>query len=119
MNSQSPNTTATNPALLHIASDPAVCGGKPCIAGTRIRVWDVHVWHELRGWSPAEIISQFPQLTLAAVYAALAFYHDHRSDIERQILEDNRLAEEIEAHAGTSAFKRLQQELLSAPIPSR
>ncbi len=20
-------------------------GGKPCIAGTRIRVWDVHIWH--------------------------------------------------------------------------
>ena len=28
-------------AVQHIEIDPAKCGGKPCIAGTRIRVWDV------------------------------------------------------------------------------
>jgi len=103
----------------HISSDPQVCGGKPCISGTRIRVWDVHVLHELRGWSPAEIISQFPQLALAEIYAALACYHDHRDEIDRQMQEEDRFAEQMEAQAGTSAFKRLQQELVSAPVPSR
>ena len=56
----------------HIEMDPAKCGGKPCIAGTRIRVWDIHVWHNLRGQSPEQIITEFPQLSLADVHAALA-----------------------------------------------
>jgi len=36
----------------HIESREGVCGGKPCIAGTRIRVWDIYVHHEIRGMSP-------------------------------------------------------------------
>ncbi|MHC4181398.1 MAG: DUF433 domain-containing protein, partial [Planctomycetota bacterium] len=59
----------------HIQSRPGVCGGKPCIGGTRIRVQDVMVWHELQGLTPDEIVAQFPQLTLAGVHAALAYYH--------------------------------------------
>jgi uncharacterized protein (DUF433 family) len=27
----------------HIVSTPGVCGGKPCVAGTRVRVWDIAV----------------------------------------------------------------------------
>ncbi|HUT10379.1 MAG TPA: DUF433 domain-containing protein [Thermoguttaceae bacterium] len=71
--------------LRHIESKPGVCGGKPCIAGTRIRVQDIMVWHELQGLSADEIVSQFPQLTLADVHAALAYYHDHREEIRRQM----------------------------------
>jgi len=43
------------------------------------------VWHELQGLSADEIVSQFPQLTLADVHAALAYYHDHREEIRRQM----------------------------------
>ncbi len=59
-------------AVQHIESVPGKCGGKPCIADTRIRVWDIHVWHNLRGQSPEQIVAAFPQLSLADVYAALA-----------------------------------------------
>lgn len=69
----------------HIQSRPGVCGGKPCIAGTRIRVQDVMVWHELQGLTADEIVTQFPQLTLADVHAALAYYHDHREEIRQEI----------------------------------
>ena len=55
---------------------PDVLGGKPCIAGTRIRVQDIYQWHELQGKSPDEIVSSFPQLTMADVYAALAYFWD-------------------------------------------
>src|SRR5438552_513995 len=41
----------------HIESKATVCGGKPCIAGTRIRVQDIYVWHELQGQSADEIVS--------------------------------------------------------------
>ena len=68
----------------HIESTPGVCGGKPRIAGHRIRVEDIAVWHEQQGLSPDEIVAQFPQITLADVYDALtsrrvykqAFSHD-------------------------------------------
>jgi uncharacterized protein (DUF433 family) len=30
----------------YIESKPGVCGGKPCIAGTHIRVREIYVWHE-------------------------------------------------------------------------
>ncbi len=49
----------------HIESKPEVCGGRACVAGTRIRVQDVYGWHEKEGISPDEIVSRFPQLTLA------------------------------------------------------
>jgi uncharacterized protein (DUF433 family) len=33
----------------HIEITPGVCGGKPRIEGTRIRVQDIYVWHEAQG----------------------------------------------------------------------
>jgi uncharacterized protein (DUF433 family) len=69
----------------HILSKPEVCGGKPCVAGTRIRVQDIHVWHNLQCLSADEIVSRFPQLTMADVYAALAYFWDHREEILLQM----------------------------------
>lgn len=65
----------------HVTSTPGVLGGKPCIAGTRIRVQDVYVWHELQGMSVDEIVTKFPQLTHADVYAAMSYFWDHRDEI--------------------------------------
>jgi uncharacterized protein (DUF433 family) len=56
--------------------------------GTRIRVWDVHGWHNLRGQSPEQIVADFPPPSLADVHAALAYYFDHREEIQRQAKED-------------------------------
>ncbi len=69
----------------HIEATPKVCGGKPRIAGTRIRVQDIYIWHELHGLSADEIVDAYPHLILADVYAALAYYHDHRDDIHHAI----------------------------------
>lgn len=103
----------------HIEVHPDVCGGKPCVTGTRIRVWDVHVWHELYGWSVVDIIAQFPQLTLADVYAALAYYHDHREEIDAEIQRDHQFAEQMQSTAGPTKFsKLLEQSELNAPVSS-
>lgn len=66
----------------HIEKTPGVVGGKARIAGTRIRVTDIVVWHERQGMSADEIIAEFPQITLADVFAALAYYFDNREEIE-------------------------------------
>ena len=98
-------------AIQHIESDPNKCGGKPCVAGTRIRVWDVHVWHNLRGQSPEQIVSDFPQLTLADVYAALAYYFDHREEIQRQAKDDDEFVAEMKRKQGVTKFDLLKQRL--------
>ncbi len=97
----------------HIISTPDICGGKPCVCGTRIRVWDIHIWHNLQGQSPEEIIAGFPQLELADVYAALAYYLDHREEISRQMKQADSLAERMEAEQGPTKFTQLRDGILN------
>jgi uncharacterized protein (DUF433 family) len=106
-------------AVQHIEIDPAKCGGKPCIAGTRIRVWDIHVWHNLRGQTPEQIITEFPQLSLADVHAALAYYLDHREEIQRQMKEAEEFADEMRRKQGPTKFDMLKKALgLDDSLPS-
>lgn len=74
---------------------PNVCGGRLRIQGTRITVLQmVHVYKQ--GWSAEEIVVQYPHLSLAQVYAALAYYHANRDEIEREIQEEQIKAERLE-----------------------
>lgn len=101
----------------HIESRPAVRGGKPCIKGTRISVYDIHLWHNLRGEAPAEIVANFPQLSVAGVYAALSYYLDHRDDIERQEASERAYAEGFEKAQGPTTYAELRDRLLGAKDP--
>jgi uncharacterized protein (DUF433 family) len=74
----------------HITKTPGVCGGRACIAGTRIRVQDIVGQHELRGYSPDEIVDLYDGITLANVYAALVYYFDHREEIAADVANDRR-----------------------------
>jgi uncharacterized protein (DUF433 family) len=78
----------------YIEVTPGLRGGKPHIAGHRITVSDIAIWHERLGKSADEIASEY-NLTLAEVYAALAYYFDHREEIDRSIREGEELAEEM------------------------
>ena len=91
------NTSMQPAAVNHIEATPGVCGGKPRVAGTRIRVEDIVVWHELQGKSPNEIVADFPQLSLADVHAALTYYFDHREEIQRQMREAREFAATMKA----------------------
>jgi uncharacterized protein (DUF433 family) len=91
----------------HIEVTPGVCGGRPRIAGHRIRVMDIVVLHEQLGQTPDEIVSTYPSLTLADVHAALAYYFDHQQEIQEDIAEDRRLADEM----ARSTPSRLKQKL--------
>jgi len=75
-------------SITHIEATPGVCGGRPRIAGHRIRVQDIAAWQESWGMTPDEIVSEHPGITLADVYAALAYYHDHRDEIDRDMIAD-------------------------------
>ena len=65
-------------------------GGRPRVAGTGVTVRRIVGWYKL-GLSPEEITSEIPHLTLAQVYAALAYYHANREEVEADIT-----AEEVE-----------------------
>jgi uncharacterized protein (DUF433 family) len=91
----------------HITKTPGVCGGKACIAGRRIRVMDVVVWHEMRGMCPEEIVHNFPGITLADVHAALAYYFDNRAEIEADSRHEREAAESFK-HLFSS---KLQEKL--------
>jgi uncharacterized protein (DUF433 family) len=73
----------------HIEARPDKCGGRPCIAGTRIRVHDIYVWHVLDGLSPLEILAEKPELSLASIHAAISYAYDHREEIERELADEN------------------------------
>ncbi len=58
--------------LDRIAIDPLVCGGRPCIKGTRI--WVSLILDFLADGLPeSELLSEYPQLTHEDVLAAIAY----------------------------------------------
>lgn len=71
----------------HIAITPGLAGGKPHIAGHRITVQNVVIWHERMGLSADEIATEY-NLTLADIYAALAYYYDHQAEVDAAIRDD-------------------------------
>jgi uncharacterized protein (DUF433 family) len=67
-----PGATAMNPLLERIAIDPRICGGKPCINGTRI--WVSLLLDMLAdGMTEPELLASYPQLTHEDVLAAIAY----------------------------------------------
>ena len=64
-----------------ITIEPGKRGGKPCIRGLRITVYDV-LEYLASGMSKAEILRDFPDLTAEDIRACLAF----AADRERRIV---------------------------------
>src|ERR671937_2947802 len=79
----------------HIEMTPGVAGGKPRVAGHRITVQDIVVWHERLGLSADEIATEYG-LSLADLYAALAYYYDHREAIDESIRADAAFVAELQ-----------------------
>ena len=90
-----------------ITRTPGICGGRARIAGHRVRVLDIVIWHEQQGLTPDEIVSQIPSVTLADVHAALAYYYDHREEIQDEIRVERERAEE---------FRRSNPSLLDSKL---
>lgn len=103
------------PERVHIVSTPGTCGGKPRIAGSRIQVKHVAIMHERQGMSPADIVSEFPHITLADVHAALAYYHDHREAINAEIAADRAWYAEQKAGQTSRLQERLEARTSDAP----
>lgn len=66
----------------HIVKTQGVCGGEAVIEGTRIAVWNIVGYYYKLGMSAEEIVAEWPYLTLAQVFSALAYYHDNKHEID-------------------------------------
>jgi len=76
-----------------LAQSPDICGGRIRIDGTRITVHRIAVLYK-QGQSPEEIIQTYPQLSLAQIYSALAYYHANCDEIEPELVADDRRYDE-------------------------
>jgi len=93
----------------HIEITPGICGGKPRIAGHRITVQQIVIWHDRMGKSADEIATEY-DLELSDVYAALAYYFDHREDIDRTIEDSAKWIEELRQKTPSLVKQKLQQD---------
>lgn len=78
-----------------IVSSPGIRGGRPRIAGTGVTVQRVAGWYKL-GLAPEEIADEIGHLSLAQVYAALAYYHANQDEIEAAIVAEAQEAAALE-----------------------
>ena len=90
----------------YITTSTAVPGDKPHIAGRRISVADIAVWHEQMGKSVAEIAGEY-QLTPVEIHAALAYYFEHKAEIDARLANDEEFVRELAARTPSLLKARL------------
>lgn len=82
----------------------------PMIVGTTMKVTELVLDHLAYGWSPEELHFQHPELTLGQIHSALAYYWDHKAELDQDIqrrletvdrlqrgMKSNSLAERLKA----------------------
>jgi len=77
-----------------IAINPNVRGGRPCIAGTTLRVTDVVMATLFHDRTPGEIASDYA-ISLSQVHAALAYYYEHKDALDEDIRQQIKTAREL------------------------
>src|SRR5687767_5877903 len=80
--------------------------GVPWVDETNTKVREIALDMIVHGWSPKEIHLNHPFLSLGQIHAALAYYYDHKSDLDSEIEQSLRRAEEIRAAAGESPVRK-------------
>src|SRR5438552_1246407 len=97
----------TTTEMPHIHLDE---NGRAWIDETNTKVIEVVLDHLAYGWTPEEMHLQHPHLSVAQLYAAMAYYHEHRVDLDTQVADGLRRAEEACAAAQPAALPRSDLE---------
>ena len=96
-----------NVIVERIVKEPSTFGGKARIAGHRVRVMDIVLWHENLGMSPDEIVLAHPELSLSDIHAALAYYFDNVDEIRNDIRDNDDLANHLSAQFQSKLKEKL------------
>lgn len=92
----------------HIEQTPGIVGGRPRIAGRRITVDDIVVWHERLGYSVDQICVDYG-LTPSQVHAALTYYFDNQVEIDRSIQETDAFVEHLRKCTKSPLAEKLER----------
>ena len=95
----------------YIEATPGIAGGKPRITGHRITVENIVVWHENKRRNAAQIAEEY-DLTVAEVHAALAYYHDHRAEMDRAMELGREYVEACKRGSTSKVAEKLRQQKL-------
>ena len=76
--------------------------GIPIIAGTTMKIAELVVEQIGYGWSPEELHFQHPYLTLGQIHSALAYYWDHREEIDPDIEQRLKRVDQVRQSAAAS-----------------
>lgn len=87
-----------------IYRDPDVRGGRPCIVGTDLRVLDIVISKIFAERTPDQLADDYA-LSMAEVFAALAYYHCNKAEIDEDIREDFKRSDAI----GNSGLAEVQR----------
>jgi uncharacterized protein (DUF433 family) len=97
----------TNVSYAHIEQNAK---GEPIITGTRIKVRMIALDRIAHGWDAEEIQRHHPDLSLGQIHSALAYYYDHKPEMDRDIADRHERATKLRAAAGESPGRRRLRE---------
>ena len=78
-----------------IVRSPDIRGGRPRVAGSGVTVRRIVGWYRL-GLNAEEIAARIGHITVGQAYAALAYYHANREEIDTDLETEEALMEAIE-----------------------
>lgn len=81
----------------------------PLIAGTTMKVVELVLDHLAYGWSPEELQFQYPYLTMGQIHSALAYYWDHKAELDQDIARRLQFVDQVQQTTKpTLLIERLQ-----------
>ena len=102
------NFMATAVRTVQIVKTPGVRGGKARVEGSRICVLDI-AYASKEGLTPEQIQDEYPDLTLAEIYAALSCYYGNTDEIEAEMSRDREWEEGFESRKAEIMARRAGQ----------
>ncbi len=80
--------------------------GVAWIDDTNVKVVEVVLDKLAHGSSAEEMHLQYPHLSLAQIYAALSYYHDHQSGFDQQIERELAEVDDLAAKTADSLLRK-------------
>ena len=74
----------------------------PIIAGTTMKVVELITSAKVYHWTPEELHTNYPHVSLSKIYSALAYYWDHKQELDADIERRYQFAEQLRQEAGES-----------------
>ena len=99
-------TTAYKLKHPYITCKKGICGGKPIIEGTRIKVAQIAIEYERMGMTPDNIVGAHPHLRLPQVHDALSYYYENIEEINADIRAGERFVKEMMIEHSPSVLEK-------------